>query len=93
VEQGQEATISPTDDVPTLEAPVREAPELWRRRVSTGSLPFHAPNEALEATGHSAGFFSQFVGRWSCGPRLSLGVRPFGRKEKTKTSHVGEKNL
>jgi len=25
--------------------------------VSTVSLPSHAPNEALEATGHSAGFF------------------------------------
>jgi hypothetical protein len=37
------------------------------------SLPSHAPNEALEATGHSAGFFlSSWVG--GCGPRLSLSV-------------------
>jgi hypothetical protein len=44
------------------------------QRVRTGSLPFPAPNEALEATGHSAGPFTQFVGQWGCGPRLSLGV-------------------
>jgi hypothetical protein len=46
---------------------------MWSRRVRTVSLPSPAPNVALEATGHSAGFWP---GRASvgCGPRLSLGV-------------------
>jgi hypothetical protein len=58
VEQGKRAMIVPTDDVTAVRGPrPRGAPGPWSRRVRTVSLPFPTPNVALEATGHSAGFF------------------------------------
>jgi len=54
VEQGQGATIVPTDDVTDVQGPrQREAPGLGSRRVSTVSLPAPAPNYRVQATAAS----------------------------------------
>jgi hypothetical protein len=54
VEQGQEATRSPTDDVTDLRGlRQREAPGPWSRRVKTVSLPAPAPNQGVQATAYS----------------------------------------
>ena len=54
VEQGQGATISPTDDVTDVRGPrQREAPGPWSRRVSTVSLPSPAPNNRVQPTASS----------------------------------------
>jgi hypothetical protein len=51
VEQGQGATISPTDDVTDVRGPSqREAPETWSRRVHTVPLSSPAPNHRVQPT-------------------------------------------
>ena len=54
MEQGQGATIAPTDDVIDVRGPRhRETPGLWSRRVRTVSLLFPTPNYRVQATASS----------------------------------------
>ena len=54
MEQGQEATRSPTDDVTDLRGlRQREVPGSWSRRVKTVSMPAPAPNQGVQATAYS----------------------------------------
>ena len=71
MEQGQGATISPTDDVTDVRGPSqREAPETWSRRVRTVTLPSYAPNpyedslcqETNSPSKRFFAFFSAFQG-------------------------------
>ena len=53
VEQGQEATRSPTDYGPTFKAQTGQGSKAVSRQGSAMSRPFPAPNQALHLTAYS----------------------------------------